>query len=826
MSNAPDTASKPGPIDPELGTAFDAMLAGDTPFSRFRNLLANALYRDGSTAGPMLEFLNAQCDAGRLPKHLLGVLETDIRRICAEDVPTVVDIVEQGEADDGDGQHTESSPVDEVETASRLRSAHRLAVGDVLSERYELLSRAHGGNMSSVFRARYLVTGVEVAIKLLRAEWASSGRAVRALQDEFTKGRECTHPNVVRYVTLERHEDVFFIVMEWLDGELLSERLNREPGVGQPYTWTFDIVERLASALSTIHDRGYVHADVKPGNVMLLPDGTVKLFDFGVARAFGQHARERLEFDAGVLGAATPAYSSADVLAGEPATPSDDLYSLACLAYRALAGARPYGELTARAARDRGIVPARVESLPPAAWEVLSAALDAAVEKRPATLEAFVEGIRPPHVAEVPTEPPQRRRSLWLWGGATAFLLAVATAVVVVTRNDAPPPVAGPAQPALSTAAGRILETEVRDASGATSPTDVPDSTSAAPADAESTAEAVATREAIDTESTASDAPAEALVSAPEEAAEAAVVVADDATGPLVSDETPAAGESFAAEASAEVAVDENNDDVAVEIDPVDDVAGALLVLERNATQLTIVETDAPLQLRFDASGAETATLGVFLNALTRDEYRQTLSLTDAGEIPVAGGVLTVNLVPRPSWVTAPTREYRLLVTTPDRARVLATVPIRVEDQNGPVEPDPQAAITTAPVAAVAVEPALAEPVAESRAAVGFGTSRITVSEADRTVRVPLQHRSFAPGQVRVTVAPGTAVEGDDFVAPLPVELAFDIENPDDEATIMIALVNDIDVEPRESFTIRLQEPRDNGDTFAAILTVEIVDDD
>ena len=819
MSEQPGDEDRVSAIEQTLAEDLGRLTAGDMTFAQFRNQLANLLYRGTVAAADVSMWLGLVKDSGRLPGNLCEMLDGDVRRISSEDVPTVVDVVDDGGDDDPDARTTTEVSGDAL-AAAELRSAHRLEAGDVLSSRYKIVERLHGGNMSSVYKARDFVEDQDVAVKLLRAEWSASGRAVRALQDEYEKGRDCQHASIVRYLALSRHEDVFFVVMEWLDGEHLADRLNREPGVGQPYDWSFSIVERLAAALNAIHQRGYVHADVKPGNVMLLNNGDVRLFDFGVARAYGQHARERVAFDAGVLGAATPAYSSAAVLAGEPATPSDDLYSLACLFYRALAGRRPYGELTARAARDRNIVPARLESLPEPAWSLLLSALSHEAAERPASLTEFIDGMRPDDVVTEEGEEPTRSsgRALLIAAGVAAFAIA---AVLFVWRGDEDDSAAP------STSAEPL----------AAAPADAePDASLAAPVlPPEAVVEAADTTDAslppvvVAAEEPPVDAPApgDDVELVPADAAAADTELADAAEPPATAVAAVDAGDSPPIEPDEAGELDVTAD-LAASVPP--SAPDSLRPLARAEETLTLIETDAPITLTFDAADAGYTALGVYLNTLTRDEHRQTLSLTDSGQVPVVDGVLRVRLAPRASWIDAPPREYRLLITTPDTAAVLATVPIRVLDQN-PVTVSATPAVTEPDEAAVE-PPATAEPVqtpvvaTAGRRGVGFAVSQLTVRENDRVVRLPIEHRDFAPGLVRLVVDAGTADEEEDFVAPLPGALVVNIGTESATPEIRIALVNDSEPEGDETFRVRLVEPPLSGNPLASELDVVIVDDD
>ena len=257
----------------------------------------------------------------------------------------------------------------------------RVQIGSVLRDRFLLQERVPGGSMGVVYKAldRRLAEGGGtnpfVAIKVLSPELAENGQALRALQQEAAKGCCLSHPNIVRFLDLDRDEDLYFIVMEWLDGRTLADILD-SPTTGKlPSKRAFEIVEQIGKALAYAHRCGIVHADIKPGNVMIMPNGDAKLFDFGVARVRQKQIEDRQAFDPGVMGLLTLAYSSMQVLTGEDPTPSDDVFSLGCLLYRVIAGYRVFGPRNAAEAAAEGMQPQCPQGLSEARWRVLKKAL-------------------------------------------------------------------------------------------------------------------------------------------------------------------------------------------------------------------------------------------------------------------------------------------------------------------------------------------------------------------------------------------------------------------------------------------------------------------
>ncbi len=275
----------------------------------------------------------------------------------------------------------------------------QVQVGSVLRDRFLLQRRVSGGNMGVVYKAldrRLAEVGSEnpyVAIKVLSPQLARNAAAFRALQQEATKGRCLTHPNIVRFIDFDREGEVYFIVMEWLEGRTLADILDSPDGNGIDLDRSLDIVRQIGKALDYAHRCGIVHADVKPGNVMLTPNGDAKLFDFGIARVRQTHSEAQQAFDPGVLGAITPAYSSMQVLTGEEPAPSDDVFSLGCLCYRLAAGYRVFGPRNAAEAAEAGMTPQPIATLSDRQWSALKKAISYSRVTRYGTVAEFIEAL-------------------------------------------------------------------------------------------------------------------------------------------------------------------------------------------------------------------------------------------------------------------------------------------------------------------------------------------------------------------------------------------------------------------------------------------------
>lgn len=282
-----------------------------------------------------------------------------------------------------------------VEAGQSRATTSRLQVGSVLRDRFVLQQKVAGGSMGMVYKAldrRLAESGSDeqwVAIKVLSTALAENAVALRALQQEAAKGRCLVHPNIVRFIDLDRDGDQFFIVMEWMEGRTLAEILDSRDRLNLDRDTAIRMFRQIGEALDYAHRCGIVHADIKPGNVMVLSDGSAKLFDFGVARV--QQQRVDRSFDPGVLGALTPAYSSMQVLTGEEPVAADDVFSLACLVYRLVAGYRVFGPRNAAEAAEEGMEPQRPQGFNDGQWRTVKKALSYPRITRYETVREFLD---------------------------------------------------------------------------------------------------------------------------------------------------------------------------------------------------------------------------------------------------------------------------------------------------------------------------------------------------------------------------------------------------------------------------------------------------
>ncbi|MBZ9613440.1 protein kinase domain-containing protein [Rheinheimera maricola] len=259
-----------------------------------------------------------------------------------------------------------------VEDAKEIQ----LQVGSVIKERFKLIQFIGHGGMGDVYKAedlRRLDAGdIEsyVAIKVLNKEFREHPDSLRALQREARKTQGLAHPHIVNVYDFDRDNFHVFMTMEFMIGRPLNEVL-REHKTGFDYSFAIKYVSELCDALHYAHRRGVVHSDLKPNNVFLTTNNEIKIFDFGIARAAGiaTNSTQQMDtFDAGVIGALTPAYASPEMLDEEnEADVRDDIYALGCIVYEVFTGSHPFvlkgKKIPGNIAKQNGMQPGRIKGL-------------------------------------------------------------------------------------------------------------------------------------------------------------------------------------------------------------------------------------------------------------------------------------------------------------------------------------------------------------------------------------------------------------------------------------------------------------------------------
>ncbi len=210
-----------------------------------------------------------------------------------------------------------------------------IAIGTVIADRYEVLDRIADGGMSTVYRARRRADGLIVALKILRPQYAADREFIERFAREARAAETLAHPNIVQVLESGRDGETYFIAMEYVNGLDLKGHLRRvgrlEPADAER------IARSVCEALDYAHRQGIIHRDVKPQNILIAPDGTVKVADFGIARAL---AAVTITQPGEVLG--TVQYLSPEQTRGAAVGRTSDLYSLGIVLYEMLTGRLPF----------------------------------------------------------------------------------------------------------------------------------------------------------------------------------------------------------------------------------------------------------------------------------------------------------------------------------------------------------------------------------------------------------------------------------------------------------------------------------------------------
>ncbi|HEU0256891.1 MAG TPA: protein kinase [Microbacteriaceae bacterium] len=211
----------------------------------------------------------------------------------------------------------------------------RPTAGLTFGGRYELQSRIAIGGMGEVWQATDSIIGRTVALKILKDEYLGDPGFLERFRAEARHAALVNHEGIANVYDYGEEDGSAFLVMELVPGEPLSAVLEREHTLTTDRV--LDIVAQTAAALHAAHSAGLVHRDIKPGNLLITPDGRVKITDFGIARVADQVP---LTATGQVMG--TVQYLSPEQASGHPASPSTDIYSLGIVAYECLAGRRPF----------------------------------------------------------------------------------------------------------------------------------------------------------------------------------------------------------------------------------------------------------------------------------------------------------------------------------------------------------------------------------------------------------------------------------------------------------------------------------------------------
>ena len=207
--------------------------------------------------------------------------------------------------------------------------------GRVIGNRYEMIAKIGNGGMATVYKAKDLILKRFVAVKVLRDEFTTDQEFIRRFNVEAQSAASLAHPNIVSIYDVGNEENIYYIVMELIQGKTLKQIIN-EDGV-LPWKWSLNISIQIASALETAHKNNIVHRDIKPHNIIITEEGIAKVTDFGIAKAVSNSTITAFGTTIGSVH-----YFSPEHARGGFTDAKSDLYSLGIVMYEMLTGRVPF----------------------------------------------------------------------------------------------------------------------------------------------------------------------------------------------------------------------------------------------------------------------------------------------------------------------------------------------------------------------------------------------------------------------------------------------------------------------------------------------------
>ena len=258
---------------------------------------------------------------------------------------------------------------------------------------YHLEQHVGEGGTATVYKATHPTRGA-VALKVLRSRLAQDPVAIKRFLREAEFGERVSHPNIVKTYEYGQTDDLYYLAMEWVDGEALEKFAIRSGRLAPTLVAT--IIEQIGAALTAAHAGGIIHRDLKPANIMYNPESQrAVLLDFGIARDADLKSEERLTRTGFFVG--TLQYVAPEALSGELVNEQADVYSLATIAYYLLTGTLPYSGRSPRELFQQLLTQPPIPlnqavkglKFPAAVEDAISAGLERELGKRSKTVDEF-----------------------------------------------------------------------------------------------------------------------------------------------------------------------------------------------------------------------------------------------------------------------------------------------------------------------------------------------------------------------------------------------------------------------------------------------------
>ena len=208
-------------------------------------------------------------------------------------------------------------------------------IGKMLNNRYEILEKIGNGGMATVYKAKCHVLNRYVAIKILRDEFTTDSEFIKRFKSEAQSAASLTHPNIVSIFDVCNEDNLYYIVMELIQGKTLKDIITEEGVLS--WKWSVNIAIQIASALETAHKHNIIHRDIKPHNIIITEDGMAKVTDFGIAKAVSNSTITAFGTTIGSVH-----YFSPEHARGGFTDAKSDIYSLGIVMYEMLTGKVPF----------------------------------------------------------------------------------------------------------------------------------------------------------------------------------------------------------------------------------------------------------------------------------------------------------------------------------------------------------------------------------------------------------------------------------------------------------------------------------------------------
>ena len=213
-----------------------------------------------------------------------------------------------------------------------------MLIGKRINDRYKLIKMVGGGGMANVYLARDMILDRDVALKILRMDFNNDEEFIKRFNREAQSATSLAHPNIVSIYDVGEDGDIYYIVMEYVEGMTLKQYIQKNDPI--PIETAIDIMKQITAAISHAHQNGIIHRDIKPQNILMDHNGHIKITDFGIAIALS--ATNITQTNA-VLGSVH--YLSPEQARGGMANKKSDIYSLGIVMFELFTGRLPfYGE--------------------------------------------------------------------------------------------------------------------------------------------------------------------------------------------------------------------------------------------------------------------------------------------------------------------------------------------------------------------------------------------------------------------------------------------------------------------------------------------------